>query len=69
VQRRINECDGLIAFLTRRDAADDEVVARTHRWVQDEFMLALAAGIRVVEVRESGVDDQGGFAGNRQRIA
>lgn len=40
----------------------------THRWVVEELALAIAGGLRVVEVREEGVSDQGGIAGNRQRI-
>jgi hypothetical protein len=68
VQRRIESSDGLIAFLTRRGDADQAGVYKTHRWVQDELAYALAKSVRVVEVREEGVDDQGGLPGDRQRI-
>ena len=40
----------------------------THRWVTDEISHAIAYKLPVVEVREHGVDEQGGIAGDRQRI-
>ena len=68
VQRRIELSDGVIAFLTRRGDPDQAGVYKTHRWVQDELAYGLAQGVRVVEVREEGVDEQGGMPGDRQRI-
>jgi hypothetical protein len=68
VRRRIETADGLIAFLTRRGDPDAAGVYKTHRWVADELTYALARNLPVVEVREDGVDDQGGLPGDRQRI-
>ena len=68
VRQRIETSDALIAFLTRRGEPSAEGVYETHRWVVEELALAIAGGLRVVEVREDGVSDQGGLAGNRQRI-
>jgi hypothetical protein len=67
VRQRIATSGGLIAFATRRD----KLVSggwNTHRWVTDELSLAIGRGQRVVEVRESEVDSQGGNAGDRQVI-
>jgi hypothetical protein len=68
VRRRIETSDGLIGFLTRRGEPGAGGVYSTHRWVQEELAYALAKNKRVVEVREQGVDDQGGLLGDRQRI-
>src|SRR5208282_971954 len=67
VRQQIARSGGLIAFATRRD----KLVSggwTTHRWVTDELSLAIGRGQRVVEVRESQVDSQGGNAGDRQVI-
>lgn len=69
VQRRIESSDGLIAFRTKRGDADAAGSYRSHRWVEDELAVAIARGVRVVEVREEGVDTQGGLAGDRQWVA
>jgi len=68
VRQRIETSDAMIALLTRRGEPSAEGVYETHRWVVEELALAIAGGLRVVEVREEGVSDQGGIAGNRQRI-
>lgn len=67
VRERIRTSDALIAFLTRRDDMGNGRWT-THRWVTDELSHALALNLPVAEVRETGVDDQGGIAGDRQRI-
>jgi hypothetical protein len=67
VRRKIQQADALIGFTTRREQLADERWT-THRWVTDEISHALALGRPVVEVRENGVDEQGGIAGDRQRI-
>ncbi len=67
VQQRIRWSDGLIGFRTRREQLANGQWD-SHRWVSDELTLAIAANLRVVEVREAGVDQQGGLAGNRQWI-
>lgn len=70
VRNKIRRSDALIAFTTRRNPQDsgDKL---THRWVIEE--LAVAAAIdslknRTVEVREKGVDEQGGMTHANQRI-
>ena len=40
----------------------------THRWVIEELTLALAKNKSVFEIREIGVDGQGGIMGDRQRF-
>jgi hypothetical protein len=67
VRRKIQGSDALVAFVTRRDEISSGRWT-THRWVTDELAHALALGRPVVEVREAGVDDQGGIGGDRQRI-
>jgi hypothetical protein len=63
IQNQIEQSDALIAFLTKR-----EDTGVTHRWVSDELSIGIANKIQVLEVREIGVNDQGGIAGDRQRI-
>ena len=67
VQDRIENADGLIAMLTRREEQNLGQWS-THRWVTDELSCALANNKKVVEVRETGVDAQSGMAGGRQLI-
>jgi hypothetical protein len=67
IRKSIKDSDALIAFTTRRDPIGQDRWS-THRWVTDELSQALAYNLPVVEVRERGVDDQGGIAGDRQRI-
>lgn len=67
VKQKIAEADALIGFLTRRGEPDANGVWKTHRWVIEEIATAIDKK-PVVEVREIGVDDQGGIAGDRQRI-
>jgi hypothetical protein len=69
IVREIRQSHALLAFTTRRDKIGDQERWTTHRWVTDELSQALAPPpLRVAEIRESGVDDQGGIAGDRQRI-
>ncbi len=67
VIREIRQSDALMAFVTRRQKID-ETRWTTHRWVTDEISHALAYKLFVAEIRELGVDDQGGIVGDRQRI-
>lgn len=67
VIREIKQSDALLAFLTRRQKID-ETHWTTHRWVTDEISQAMAHNVLVAEIRETGVDEQGGIAGDRQRI-
>jgi hypothetical protein len=67
VRALIDSSDGLLAFATTRDAITRDQFT-THRWVTDELAYAVAQAKQVVEIREDGVLDQGGIAGDRQRI-
>src|SRR5271157_9461 len=68
VRKKIADADAMIGFVTRRDRIDDGRWT-THRWVTDEISHALASKVPfVVEVRETGVDDQGGIVFDCQRI-
>jgi hypothetical protein len=67
VKRKMEKCQAMLGFATRRTALDAGGWT-THRWVLDELAHALAIGIPGVEIREQGVEDQGGIAGDRQRI-
>lgn len=68
VKRRIERADALIAFATRRGDPNNGRW-ETHRWVTDELAYALAREKPVLEIREAGVGDQGGLAGDRQRVS
>ena len=68
VIRRVKSSDALIAFRTRREQPGEGGGDTSHRWVDNELTLAIGNQARVVEVREEGVDLQGGLAGNRQWI-
>lgn len=67
VIREIRQSNALMAFVTRRDKINENRWT-THRWVTDELSNAIAFKIPVAEIREAGVDEQGGIAGDRQRI-
>jgi len=67
VIREITQSNALMAFVTRRDKISGNRWT-THRWVTDELSNAIAFKIPVAEIREIGVDEQGGIAGDRQRI-
>ena len=64
---KIQKSDALIGFTTKR-TTQDNVVWQTHQWVVMELAAAITLRKRVVEVREVGVDPQGGLAQNLQRI-
>lgn len=67
VIKEIRESNALMAFATRREEiAENRWI--THRWVYDELASALAIKLPAAEIREIGVDEQGGIAGDRQRI-
>ena len=67
VTDRIKKADGLLAFLTRRDAFANGRYT-SHRWVYDELTTSIANNIPAVEIREKMVDAQGGLPGDRQRV-
>jgi hypothetical protein len=68
IRKEIAQSDALIGFTTRRGEPYGDNNWRTHRWVTDEMTVALSNQIPLLEVREEGVDDQGGILGDRQRI-
>lgn len=67
VLTKIRRSDALIGFTTKR-ATQDNVVWQTHQWVVMELAAAFTLNKRVVEVREMGVDPQGGLTQGLQRI-
>jgi len=67
VIREISQSNALMAFVTRRDKKNKNQWT-THRWVTDELSQAIVLKLPVAEIRETGVDEQGGIAGDRQRI-
>ena len=67
VLKKIRQSHALIAFKTRR-STQDNVIWQTHQWVVEELAAAVAHHKQVLEVRETGVDPQGGFTQGRQRI-
>ncbi|RJQ46103.1 MAG: hypothetical protein C4538_07360 [Nitrospiraceae bacterium] len=68
VIQKIADSDALIGFLTRRGNPDAGGVWKTHRWVIEEITTAINNKKKIVEVRETGVDEQGGIVGDRQHI-
>lgn len=67
VKRKIFQSDALIAFTTRRETQDNKVW-QTHRWVIEELAVAAARNKKRIEVLEVGVEQQGGFSQDYQRI-
>jgi len=67
VTDRIKKADGVLTFLTRRDALASGKYT-SHRWVFDELSTSIANKIPAVEIRERMVDAQGGLPGDRQRV-
>lgn len=67
VRARIRQADALIGFVTRLGDAGADLSA-THRWVTDELAGAHAQKKLILEVRETGVDEQRGIIGDRQPI-
>jgi len=67
VLTKIRRSDALLGFTTKR-TTQNNVVWQTHQWVVMELAAAITLKKRVVEVREAGVDAQGGLAQNLQRI-
>jgi hypothetical protein len=55
VQKRIDECDALVALLTRRDQKQAGGYT-THQWVSDELGHARATKKRAIALIENGVD-------------
>ncbi len=67
VRNKIRRSDALMGFTTRR-TTQDNAVWQTHRWVIEELAAAAALQKKTVEVRESGVEQQGGLTQGHQRI-
>lgn len=73
VRTKIERSDAVLAFTTRRLPNNDgggaaAIPGLTHHWVIQELGAAYALGKPAVEVRETGVDNQGGLTENNQRI-
>jgi len=67
VKERIRTSHGLIGFLTRRTPMNGGGWS-THRWVIEELAHAATLHVSLVEVRETGIDPQGGALGDRQWV-
>ena len=65
---KIDECDALIGFLTKRSGPDEQGKYFTHQWVVEEIAVALAKDKPIFPIREKGVDPQSGITGDRQRF-
>ena len=61
VQARIDQSDGLIALLTRRDKIG-KAKFTTHQWVQDELAYARNKNKRAIALVENGVNIGGMYA-------
>ena len=66
IREKINQADGLIALLTRRDLRDDGKWT-THDWVRDELNFARQAKMPAIALLEDGVVMSGAF-GEHERI-
>jgi hypothetical protein len=64
VQRLIEDSDGLIALMTRRERLGGVGADRwvTHPWIRDEYGHARANGKRTIALVENGVDIEGAYA-------
>ncbi|MDQ2946018.1 MAG: hypothetical protein M3Y27_08765 [Acidobacteriota bacterium] len=69
VKRKIEGCDGLVAFLSCVTPIAGSDLFKASDWVVQEYTHADTLGKLVVAVRETNVDFQGLLAGNRQWIA
>lgn len=67
VTNKIKKCDALLGFATQRNKIQDNLYT-THPWVTGEIAQGLALKLKVVEVRETGVDPERGIAGECQYI-
>ncbi len=54
VENRIRECEGLVAFTTKR-VRDGQRSNETHPWVLDELRIARTLRLGAIEVREEGL--------------
>ena len=61
IREKINQADGLIALLTRRDLRDDGNWT-THDWVRDELNFARQAKLPAIALLEDGVVMSGAFS-------
>lgn len=67
VRTKIRMSDGLIGFRTRRGDPQNGTW-NTHKWVTEEIAVALDRGKKILEVRESKVEEQAGMPAGYQRI-
>ena len=68
VLRKIEECDALVALMTRHDpiGGGAQQLWRTHDWVRDELNHARSLGHRAIAIVEHGVDLGGAHAENER---
>jgi hypothetical protein len=66
IQQKIEQCDGLVALLTRRDQLVDGSWT-TSDWLRDELNYARARGKQAIALLEEGVN-VGGAYGENERI-
>ncbi|HEY5990157.1 MAG TPA: hypothetical protein VIV12_27790, partial [Streptosporangiaceae bacterium] len=64
VRRLIENCDGLIALMTRREPLGDGDRWVTHPWVRDEYGHARATDKPAIALVEDGVEVEGAYAGH-----
>ena len=67
VLKKIRRSDALMGFTTLREPQNPNSTA-THRWVIEELAAAKTLKKKFVEIRETGVDPQGGITAAHQRI-
>jgi len=68
IRKKIEGCDGLVAFMTRVTLIEGTNRFKASDWVMQEYTHAAARGLLVLEVREAEVEFHGQLAGNRQWI-
>ena len=56
VRKTIKTCEALIGFVTLRADGEGKFNTTTHRWVTDEIACAIDRKLKIIEVRETGVD-------------
>ena len=68
VVQRVAESQAMIGFLTRRQDQAGVLTNGTHWWVLQELGIAVARNMRLVPVREEGLDSQAGMTAGHQYI-
>ncbi|MDJ0770955.1 MAG: toll/interleukin-1 receptor domain-containing protein [Ilumatobacter sp.] len=66
VQGMIDECDAVVALMTRRDKLEGQERWRTHPWVRDEINYARNGEKPAIAILEDGVEPEGMYAENER---